>query len=122
MKKRLYINDLFLNIFIILLCLIIPFALTLKKNDGGVAVISYDSDVVKRINLEDNYVLCNLHGVNITVKDGEVFVSGSSCPDQLCVNMKKAKNIGDSIICVPNRVSVRIEGVSKDGEADVVAG
>jgi FlaA1/EpsC-like NDP-sugar epimerase len=36
--------------------------------------------------------------------------------------MKMAENIGDSIICVPNKVSVRITGQENEKGADVVAG
>lgn len=120
MKKRLYTNDLILNAFIILICILIPFVLSFAHNEGKTCVISYDGIVEKRINLEEDAAY-HTHGVNIIVKDGEAFVSESSCPDGLCIKMKSAKNVGDSIICVPNKVSVRIEG-NKSGEADVVAG
>ena len=52
-------------------------------------------------------------------KDGAHFVS-SPCPDRICVNKGIIKRAGDSAVCLPQRVSVRIEG--GDSEIDSVTG
>ncbi len=120
--KRIYRNDIIFNIVIILLCISVPFAHSLLSNaDKKTVIVSYDGNVKKRIDLSDGGVY-QIHGVEVTVKDGRAFVSNSSCPDGLCMKMKDAENVGDTIICVPNKVSVRISGQDVIGEADVVAG
>lgn len=119
--KKLYINDIILNILIILVCILVPICLSVfAKDDEKTAVISYDGNEERRINLSEDFTY-QTHGVEVTVEEGRAFVSNTDCPDRLCMNMKDAQNVGDSIICVPNKVSVRIVGGEKKG-ADVVAG
>ena len=120
--KKLYRNDLILNILIVLLCIALPAFLYFHgRNDEKYAVISCGGDVEKILPLNEDSTF-STHGVNITVQDGHCFVSSSSCPDGLCTKMKKAKNSGDSIICVPNRVSVKISGNAGEDGIDVIAG
>lgn len=120
--KKLYRNDLILNAAVILVCIAVPLFLFFNgKDEKKSAVISYDGKQEKVISIDGNEVF-KTHGVEITVKDGTAYVSESSCPDGLCMKMKKAENIGDSIICVPNRVSVRIDGNGREEGADVIVG
>ena len=120
--KKLYINDLILNILIILLCVSIPICLSVfAKDDIKSVYISHDGNVERIVNLSENFTY-HTHGVEVTVEDGRVYVSNTNCPDRLCMKMKHAENVGDSIICVPNKVSVRIVGNGVEKGADVVAG
>ena len=120
--KKLYLNDLVLNILIILLCISVPICLSVLSEKGEkTAVISCDGNEERRVNLSEDFVY-HTHGVEVTIEDGKAHVSKSSCPDGLCMKMKKAENVGDSIICVPNKVSVRIVSGEEMKGADVVAG
>jgi len=120
--KKLYLNDTILNIIIILLCISVPICLSVfAKDEEKTAVISYDGNTERVINLSEDFTYFT-HGVEVTVENGKAYVSNTSCPDRLCMKMKDAENVGDSIICVPNRVSVRIVGHGENKGADVVAG
>ncbi len=120
--KKLYLNDFILNIIIILLCISIPICLSVVgKNDKKQVIVSYNGDVVKIMSPDEDDAF-GIEGVQIEIKNGTAFVAHSDCPDGLCMKMKKAKNVGDSIICVPNKVSVRIVGDGEDKGADVIAG
>ena len=120
--KKIYRNDLILNLIIILLCICTPIILSLTSKDSPKAVvISHDGDVERVVSLSENCSF-HTHGVEITIENGKAYVSKTSCPDHLCMKMKKAENVGDSIICVPNKVSVRITGQENGKVADVVAG
>lgn len=120
--KKLYRNDFLLNIFIIALCIVFPLYLFLSDTDSHkTVIISYNGSVEKELSLnEDASYSC--HGVDVTVKNGKAFVAHSDCPDGLCMKMKKAGNSGDSIICVPNKVSVIIRSDDGKAGADVVVG
>lgn len=120
--KKTHRNDLILNIIIILLCISVPICLSvLSKDEVKTAVISYDGHEERRINLTEDFTY-QTHGVEVTVENGVACVSATNCPDGLCMKMKHAENVGDSIICVPNKVSVRIVGNGEKKGADVVAG
>ena len=39
----------------------------------------------------------------------------ANCPDLLCVRQGKIRYTGQSIICLPNRLTVTVEGGESDG-------
>lgn len=121
MKKKLYINDIILNLIIILLCIAIPVCTYLLTRDEiKMVVVSADGHEVWKQGINTDGVF-EANGVVVRISDGKAYVLESDCPDGLCMDMKKAQNVGDSIICVPNKVSVKIVGTAEKG-ADVVAG
>lgn len=61
------------------------------------------------------------HVNKVVIKDGKVWMESASCKNQICVHTGKISNVGQSIVCLPNRVSVTIEG--KGGQDyDAVSG
>lgn len=50
----------------------------------------------------------------VSIKDGKVNVTEASCPDKICVNHKAIKYNGESIICLPNRMTVTIVAGSSE--------
>ena len=46
----------------------------------------------------------------VEIKDGEVSVTGASCRNQVCVRHSAISRSGESIVCLPNRLIVTIEG------------
>ncbi|MBQ3281206.1 MAG: NusG domain II-containing protein [Eubacterium sp.] len=57
----------------------------------------------------------------IRIEGGKVFMESASCRNQVCVHTGRISHSGQSIVCLPNRVSVTIEG--KEGnEYDAVSG
>ena len=59
------------------------------------------------------------HTNHITIKDGKVSMSYSTCKNQICVNTKAITESKDTIVCLPNKVMVEITG---GGSADVISG
>ena len=48
----------------------------------------------------------------VAVKDGRAGFSDSDCPGQDCVHSGWISGAGRSVICLPNRVEIRITGAS----------
>lgn len=46
----------------------------------------------------------------LIISDGQAWFSEASCPDHLCIGMGRIDKAGQSIICLPNRVSVEVMG------------
>ena len=89
---------------------------------GAEAVIEQDGEVYRRVVLADlkEPLTLEVNGAVIELdKDGAHFVS-SPCPDKICVNKGIIKRAGESAVCLPQRVGVRIEG--GDSEIDSVTG
>ena len=55
----------------------------------------------------------------IEIRDGAVAVVQSDCPGEDCVHSGWVSTAGKSIVCIPNRVEVRVLGKS---EVDFVVG
>ena len=63
------------------------------------------------------------HTNHITIKDGIVSMTYSTCKNQVCVNTGAISHTKDAIVCLPNKIVVEIVGGSgKGGETDVISG
>ena len=62
----------------------------------------------ERISVEGIY-----HNV-IKISDGKVAIVESDCPGEDCVHSGWISRMGRSIVCLPNRVEVRVVGTSDD--------
>jgi hypothetical protein len=50
----------------------------------------------------------------IEVRDGRIRVAEASCPDKTCVHTGAKGRAGDLIVCLPNRLQIKIEGGGAD--------
>ena len=63
------------------------------------------------------------HTNHITIKDGIVSMTYSTCKNQVCVNTGAISHTKDAIVCLPNKVVAEIiGGLGKGGGADVISG
>lgn len=76
-----------------------------------------------RFNLnKDNRIIC--HGpvgeTVIQIKDGKARVLRSDCPNQICVKSGVIDKAGQIVVCIPNKVILKIEGDRRMDPFDVV--
>lgn len=119
-------------LLIVILAVGIPMSvLSLTAGTGGDKVkISADGQVYGIYPLDEDgeiEVTEDGHTNHITIKDGQVSMSYSTCRNQVCVNTGAISKTKDSIVCLPNRVVVEIisHGSGKSGaggDADVISG
>ena len=58
------------------------------------------------------------HGYNIiSYEAGKIWVSEADCANQTCVKYAKASLVGETIVCAPHKLVIKIVGKT-DGEAD----
>ena len=113
-------------LFIVLLAFgfaMLFFTIRAASSPGEQVVINVDGTEYGRYPLDRDRVIEIQNGdrLNIvTIKDGGVSMTYSTCKNQICVEHGKISLKGDSIVCLPNRVVVEIEG--EGGEADVISG
>lgn len=65
------------------------------------------------------YVVEGKYYNKIVIRDGEVFIESSNCPGTDCVHSGSISKPGRSLVCLPNKVEVRITGTSS---TDIVVG
>lgn len=95
----------------LLLSFTLVLVISLTKEEGAVAVVEIDGDEVATYSLDTDgeYVLNG--GTNVLViEDGCAYLSYAECPDHTCVKTGKIRFVGESIVCLPNRLSVTVRG------------
>ena len=106
-------ND-FILIFVgLIIAVLFLIVINITKKEGGYAVVvvngvetaSYPLDeeiTVKLTNEQTN-------GYNLLViKDGVASIKEANCPDKLCVKQHAAKYDGQTLVCLPNKTTVKI--------------
>lgn len=83
-----------------------------------VAVIEQDGKEIRRVELNsitqpETLVLDGEISVTVLLEPGQVSIIHSDCPDQICVNTGVLTRPGQSAVCLPARVAVRIVGKSE---------
>ena len=83
------------------------------RQGGGTVRVQVDGAVVMELPLDqDTQVSLGEDGhVNtLVVQDGTAQVTAATCPDQVCVRQGAVRYAGESIVCLPHRLVVTIEG------------
>ena len=56
----------------------------------------------------------------LRIENGEAYIESADCPDQICVHHRKIKRSGESIVCLPNKLVIKVIGEG-DSEPDLVS-
>jgi len=87
------------------------------SNVNKKAIVEYNNEEILEIDLNVDQEI-RLHELKngetlkyemlIVVKKGYIFVKENDCPNHDCIKEGKKNKIGDTIICLPNRILIRI--------------
>ena len=117
MKKR----DWILIGGILAVALVAALLLFLFRKDGSEAVVRVNGEEVARYSLSENGEYSLNGGTNLLrIEDGAAYLTDADCPDRLCVKQGKIRYDGETITCLPNRLTVTIEK-GKKGDVDLVS-
>ncbi len=82
--------------------------------DGRAVEVQVDGKAVTTLPLDvdTTYVIDGADGGHNTlvIVDGKATVTEATCPDGVCVRHRAIDRAGQSIICLPNKVVVRVVG------------
>lgn len=125
MKIRLKKGDCILLAVILCVCTVCFIAMHYFVPSGNTAVISVDDKQVNVMRLTENEeynIVINGEITNtVVVEDGYVYVKNASCPDKICQMHKRISKKGESIVCLPNKVVITVNGNQTNEEIDGVA-
>lgn len=116
--------DIVLLIVLILLGAGLSVPAAMQRSQGNSVRITVNGKLYGTYRLdEDQTIEVKEEGkTNIVKIEGKkVLMQSASCKNQICVHTGKISHAGQSIVCLPNRVSVTIEG-KEAGEYDAVSG
>jgi len=92
----------------------------LAVEPGGVAIIEVDNRPVKTVPLlpgatARRFTVQGTRGELLIEVDGEsIRVVEADCPDKVCIGMGTKSRPGEVIVCMPNRVIIRVEDSPSD--------
>lgn len=78
------------------------------------AEVTVDGQLVETLDLSENQEI-TIKGVRdgincLVVENGEIWCAEASCPDKVCVHQGKQSRDGQMIVCLPNRMTVKVTG------------
>lgn len=122
MKK--HKNDILLVLAVLILGGVFLVYTEFFRPEGGDVIVSVDGVEQYALPLSENnfVVIGDEENYNVLViSGGEAYIEEASCPDNICVKSGKVSLEGQTIVCLPNKVAISIEGGKSSG-LDGVAG
>ena len=105
---------------IILLVVALLLVLFLPRQEAAGVKVYYKGQLVKTVPFDGSaYPILKYNGVTIYIEEGKAYVYESTCKNQYCVKHAPISKSGESIVCLPNQVTVVIYGGEKS-EVDEV--
>ena len=115
-KVKKYRLDVIVISALLILSLSVLLIVNLTRKDGATVKIEVNGETVGEYPLGLNRDYTVNGGTNILrVEDGRAYMIHSDCPDHTCEMTGKISYVGQTIVCLPNKVSVTIIGESDDG-------
>lgn len=105
----------------------VMFALIFVLSEKGDYVeVTVDSEPEGTFPLSENTEI-EIRGIDggtdvLVIENGQAYIKEASCPDKLCIKMGKIKRNGQSIICLPNRVTVTVHSKKNISDIDGISG
>lgn len=98
-----------------------------SKDEGITAVVLHYGEEVERIELGklsgmQTVTVDGKYHLTITLTPEGAQVTHSDCPTQDCVRTGRVGRVGQSIICLPEQVVVKLEGTKHSGDPDLILG
>lgn len=93
-----------------------------RSTPGGYAEIYQDGKLLQTVSLSEDqeFTVTGKCTSTITVRDGKIAVTASDCSGNDCVSCGWLDHPGQSIVCLPNGLEIRVLGIG--GDVDFVVG
>ena len=112
-------NDVLLVAGLLILGGMLALFLYATRQAGGCVSVRVDGELLMELPLDQNTQVVlgeGEHTNTLVIENGTARVVEASCPDQICVNQGVVRYAGESIVCLPHKLVVTVEG----GQADDV--
>lgn len=99
-------------VFIVALLLLAGFWIHYHQADAITTQIYLDGKLVHEMPLNENgtYIVSGIYDNTITVQNGKIAVTTTNCPGTDCQRTGWIQTAGQSIVCLPNHMEIRISG------------
>ena len=107
-------GDFIVIVFVVSLAIFIGilFGKNTNSEEADVVAIYKEGEKIQELPLDKNreIIVSNIYTNRIVIEEGKVSITESDCPGEDCVHSGWISRSGRSIVCLPNRVEIRIEG------------
>ena len=110
MKKR----DIILIASILAIAIALFLIVELTKEEGAGVTVKVDGVKIAEYSLSADGTYPLNGGTNILViENGKAYLTDANCPDKLCVHQGKISMTGETITCLPNKLTVTVFGTEQ---------
>lgn len=99
----------------------LPLLLLLPADDApAVVLVRQDGQLLRTLPLDADCTVefATEHGTNVVeVSGGSVRITRADCPDGVCVRMGPIRCTGETLVCLPHRLTVEIAGAAESVDA-----
>ena len=114
--KKKSLRDVILIGALLLVVLTVLLITTLTREKGGFVEVYQDGELLATYSLDIPREVSLNGGTNVLkIEGGVAYLSYASCPDRTCVNTGKISYNGQSIVCLPNRLTIKVVSEESGG-------
>ena len=118
MKKK----DLLIAVTVLCVAVFLAFFIRVGHKPGEMIRIMIDGDEYGTYSLfkDCEIIIENAYGYNkLIIKEGMAYMESADCPDGYCVEHKPISETNETIVCLPHKLVVEIQGAD---ETEVIDG
>ena len=105
------LRDILLVLVLLVLAAVLLIVIRNRGKEGSYVVVMARNEEIARYYLAIDGIYDINGGTNtIEIKDGRVRMLEASCPNHLCIRQGWIRFEGQSIVCLPNKVTVTVRG------------
>ncbi len=113
-----YKNDIILLGTILIISIIAIIVVNIFKEKGTYVVVVNDQKEVATYSIEENIEIKlsfedDKYNI-LVIKDGYAYIKDATCKDHICVKHNKISMVGETIVCLPNKIVIKITGDKQD--------
>ncbi len=119
-------GDIIIIALIVILAVVIFISMLPKSYNENTLEVYLDGELIHSVELtEDTQMTIEIDDVahnTIEIDGTQVRITDSTCYDHVCENTGYISKSGEVIVCMPNKLLLKIVGTNTDNEFDAVVG
>ena len=117
-------NDLLLLLGIATAIAVFATIYMVTRSAGDCAIVLQNGNEIARYSLSEDARVPVSVGDTVTnvlvIEDGKAHIEEANCPDQICVKHRAVSKAGETIVCLPNELVIKIEASAQTDAPDMV--
>ena len=107
--------DIILVLSLLLVSALLVVLMLANRTEGSFVTVEVDGVLVATYSLSENGEWRIGETNTIVIEDGFVYMKEADCPTESCIRTGRIRYVGESIVCLPNKVTVAIIGEGEGG-------